>query len=214
LEYQDPVKVADNASCGVYLLGKQKADPRKVDLTLAGMVLEKTASSSDFLWQREVMQNHQDPTMAERAQHMDRLIRKYFDGCNDADVDKMMSCFTPGAVHYFPPGMYDGPFRGARKIAEKWRDAVRVYGSYWTVDKLLVEPLSFQAVMEWTHFKVKQDTMLRGIEWYEFDASSGLIKEIRAYYASPQSPDFPCLELGGFDYAGRGYPVSSPVDGR
>ncbi len=33
--------VADNASCGVFLLGDVKGDPRKIDLTLAGMVLEK-----------------------------------------------------------------------------------------------------------------------------------------------------------------------------
>ncbi len=33
--------VADNASCGVYVLGKTKGDPRKIDITLAGMVLEK-----------------------------------------------------------------------------------------------------------------------------------------------------------------------------
>lgn len=33
--------VADNASCGVYVLGDVKGDPRKLDLTLAGMVLEK-----------------------------------------------------------------------------------------------------------------------------------------------------------------------------
>lgn len=33
--------VADNASCGVYVLGKSKGDPRQIDLALAGMVLEK-----------------------------------------------------------------------------------------------------------------------------------------------------------------------------
>lgn len=33
--------VADNASCGVYVLGSSKADPRDVDITMAGMVLEK-----------------------------------------------------------------------------------------------------------------------------------------------------------------------------
>ena len=33
--------VADNASCGVYVLGKTKGDPRALDITLAGMVLEK-----------------------------------------------------------------------------------------------------------------------------------------------------------------------------
>lgn len=33
--------VADNASCGVYVLGKDRGDPRVIDITLAGMVLEK-----------------------------------------------------------------------------------------------------------------------------------------------------------------------------
>ncbi|MCB1917940.1 MAG: 2-oxopent-4-enoate hydratase [Rhodocyclaceae bacterium] len=33
--------VADNASCGVYVLGESRGDPRKLDITLAGMVLEK-----------------------------------------------------------------------------------------------------------------------------------------------------------------------------
>ena len=33
--------VADNASCGVYVLGRDRADPRALDITLAGMVLEK-----------------------------------------------------------------------------------------------------------------------------------------------------------------------------
>ena len=36
--------VADNASCGVYVLGKTRGDPRKLDITLAGMVLEKNGS--------------------------------------------------------------------------------------------------------------------------------------------------------------------------
>ena len=33
--------VADNASCGVFVLGSQMVDPRKLDLNLAGMVLEQ-----------------------------------------------------------------------------------------------------------------------------------------------------------------------------
>ncbi|TCS33762.1 2-oxopent-4-enoate/cis-2-oxohex-4-enoate hydratase [Paucimonas lemoignei] len=33
--------IADNASCGVYVLGKTKGDPRALDITMAGMVLEK-----------------------------------------------------------------------------------------------------------------------------------------------------------------------------
>lgn len=33
--------VADNASCGVFVLGDQLVDPKKVDLSLCGMVMEK-----------------------------------------------------------------------------------------------------------------------------------------------------------------------------
>ena len=149
-------------------------------------------------------------TTAQRAARMDALIRTYFDGCNAADVDKIMACFTPDAAHYFPPGMYEGPFVGARKIAEKWRSAVHNLGSYWTIDRLLVEPSSGQAVMEWTHFKTSAGAVLRGIEWYEFDDASGLIREIRAYYATPQPAQGDRFELGGFDYAGRGYPMAVP----
>jgi len=154
--------------------------------------------------------SYTDPGIAERAQGMEQLVRTYFDGCNEADAEKMMACFVPEAVHYFPPDMYDGPFVGARKIAEKWCAAVANVGSYWTVDRLIVDPLSHQAVMEWTHFKTKQNKVLRGIEWYEFDPATGLIKEIRAYYASPQAPDMQTLELGGFDYDDRGYPDAPP----
>lgn len=33
--------VADNASCGIYALGRERFDPRDVDLTMAGMTLER-----------------------------------------------------------------------------------------------------------------------------------------------------------------------------
>ncbi|MGO1500070.1 MAG: 2-oxopent-4-enoate hydratase [Marinobacter sp.] len=36
--------VADNASCGVFLLGDRAVDPRKVDLATCGMVVEKNGS--------------------------------------------------------------------------------------------------------------------------------------------------------------------------
>jgi len=152
--------------------------------------------------------------MTERTAQIDELIRRYFDACNAADVDGMIACFTVDAVHYFPPGMYEGPFRGARKIAERWRDAVNQLGSYWTVDRLLIAADSWQAVMEWSHFKTQQGKLLRGIEWYELEPTSGLIKEIRAYYATPQPADGDRFELGGFDYAQRNYPVAPPSGAR
>jgi methyltransferase len=146
----------------------------------------------------------------DERQRMGALIRRYFDACNAADVDGIAACFVPDAVHYFPPGMYDGPFRGARTIAERWRGAVETLGSYWTIDRLVCDPSTHQAVIEWTHFKTKQGTILRGDEWYIFDPDSGLIREIRAYYASPQDNTVDRLELGGYDYTGSAYAAAPP----
>jgi uncharacterized protein (DUF1330 family) len=146
----------------------------------------------------------------DERQRMESLIRRYFDACNAADVEGIAACFVPDAVHYFPPGMYDGPFRGATTIAERWRGAVETIGSYWTVDRMVCDPETNHAVIEWTHFKTKQGKVLRGDEWYVFDAATGLISEIRAYYASPQDPSLDHLELGGYDYAARGYPLEPP----
>ena len=155
-----------------------------------------------------------EQTRTAKAKEMENRIRSYVEACCEADEDKIASCLTPECVHYFPPDMYDGPWRGARYIARKWCDAVANLGSYWTVDRLIVSPEAGQGVVEWTHFKTKQGTTLRGAEWYFFDATTGLIKDIRAYYASPQATDLKKLELGGFDYAGRGYPLAPPPGAR
>ena len=150
----------------------------------------------------------------DKARRMERLVRTYFEGCNEADADKMVSCFTPDATHYFPPDMYDGPWRGAATIARNWQAAVANLGSYWTIDMLIVDPPRNQAAIEWAHFKTKQDVVLRGAEWYVFDEDTGLIKELRAYYASPQDKGLKKLELGGMDYEGRGYALSPPPGAR
>ena len=137
------------------------------------------------------------------------LIRRYFDACNAADHAALVSCFTPDAVHYFPPGLPEIPWRSADTIANKWIWCVEHLGSQWTIEKVLVTPDGHEAVIEWTHWKRKSNTAQRGDEWYVFDASSGLIREIRAYYASPQAPDLTRMELGGFPYAERGYPLAA-----
>jgi hypothetical protein len=148
--------------------------------------------------------------MALTAEGMEALIREYFDACNEADVARIAKCWTDDGVHYFPPGMYDGPFRGSTYIGERWKGAVETFGSVWTIDRMVCDPSSAQAVIEWTHFKTKQGTVLRGDEWYIFDSDSGLIKEIRAYYASPQDATLDRLELGGYDYAANGYATEPP----
>ena len=140
---------------------------------------------------------------------MREVITRYFEGCNEANVEKIRECFAPEAVHYFPAGAPQGPFVGAGAIANGWRDAVDRLGSTWTIDRWAIDEESGEAVIEWTHFKRKQGIILRGDEWYEF-SERGLIEEIRAYYASPQDPSLRALELGGFDYAARGYPMKAP----
>ena len=80
-------------------------------------------------------------------------------------------------------------------------------GSQWALERVAIDVDTNSAVAEWTHYKTHEGTVLRGDEWYEFDQSTGLISEIRAYYASPQARDLQRLELDGFDYAGRGYSV-------
>lgn len=140
---------------------------------------------------------------------MEAHIRAYFEACNSGEPERIASYFEADAVHYFPPGMYGGPFRGALEIGHRWQAAVRNFGSYWTVDQVICEPETLRAVIEWTHFKRAQNTLLRGDEWYVF-AENGLIREIRAYYASPQDRGLTALELGEFDYAGRGYPLHAP----
>lgn len=151
----------------------------------------------------------------------EQLIRRYFDACNAADYAELVSCFTPDAVHYFPPGLPDVPFKGADTIARKWIWCVEQLGSCWTIDKVLIGTDSPEAVIEWTHWKRKLGIALRGDEWYVFDPDSGLIAEIRAFYATPavtdptllpQVGEFRMDQLVGFDYAGRGYHVAPPSD--
>jgi hypothetical protein len=150
-----------------------------------------------------------DPAAPLTAPQMEASIRAYFAACNTGDVERIASFFEPDAVHFFPPGMYGGPFRGAYTIARKWHDAVNQLGSQWSVDQVLCDPPTRRAVIEWSHFKRRNGVLLRGDEWYVFSAR-GLIAEIRAYYAAPQDPSLKRLELGGFDYAGRGYPTDAP----
>lgn len=151
----------------------------------------------------------QEDTEVLTSRRLEARIRRYFADCNSGDSERIAAHFEPDAVHFFPPGTYGGPFRGARTIAEKWASAVRTQGSYWTVDQVLCDARTRRAVIEWTHFKRTAGVILRGDEWYVFSAS-GRIAEIRAYYASPQDPALTTLELGGFDYADRGYPTRPP----
>lgn len=148
------------------------------------------------------------------AAGLEATIREYFDGCNEANIEKIMGCWTADGVHYFPAGAPQGPFVGARTIAEGWVAAVRKLGSIWTIDRMIVDAARREAVIEWTHFKPRQGVYLRGDEWYVF-SKDGLISEIRAYYACPPATAEPrSHELGGFAYAALGYPLTPPAVNR
>jgi hypothetical protein len=118
----------------------------------------------------------------------------------------MTGCFTPDAVHYFPQGMTREPFRGAAEIARRWAVVVQKLQARWTVDHILTDPAKAEAVLEWSNFTAAG--LVRGTEWIAFDPASGLIREVRAYLAAPPAQGQARLELGGFDYAGRGYPLA------
>ncbi|MEK9725682.1 MAG: nuclear transport factor 2 family protein [Rhodospirillaceae bacterium] len=137
-------------------------------------------------------------------------IERYYAGCNAADIGEMTACFTTDGVHYFPPGTKSAPWRGARTIAEKWVWCVENLGSRWTLDRVLCQPETDEAVVEWTHWRTRDGSYLRGDEWYVFDRDSGLIREIRAYFAAAWDPSVAKSEIPGFDYAGRGYPLTPP----
>ncbi|MET3414859.1 nuclear transport factor 2 family protein [Methylobacterium sp. 1030] len=140
---------------------------------------------------------------------MEATIRRYFDACNAADYDALIASFTLDAVHYFPPGLPGAPWRGAEVIARGWIWCVETLGSQWTIERVLCSSTAPEAVIEWTHWKNKSGTALRGDEWYVFDEGSGRIREIRAYYAASADPTLKISQLHGFDYAGRGYHLAS-----
>ena len=64
-------------------------------------------------------------------------------------------------------------------------------------------------MLEWTQFD-KEGRILRGIDWFVFEAGSFRIQEIRAYGAAPIQRDLERQELQDFDYAGRGCPTARP----
>lgn len=149
------------------------------------------------------------------AAKAEALIRHYFEMCNAADRQGLIDCFTPDAVHFFPPGLPNAPWRGSEAIADGWVWCVNTLGSKWTIEKILASPDGKEAVIEWTHWKTSINETLRGDEWYVFNDDVTHIAEIRAYYASPVNKAAAVNEIHDFDYAGRGYHLVPPtVPGR
>ena len=137
-------------------------------------------------------------------------IEAYYADCNLGDAARIARHFTVDAIHYFPETDRYGAFRSALGIGQAWAETVKHTGARWTVDHFIGDPDQGEAVAEWTQFRPKQGKRLRGDEWYRFDPRTGLITEVRAYFAATEHGGQKVHELGEFDYAGRGYALEPP----
>ena len=131
-------------------------------------------------------------------------ILRYYDGCNSADFDLMMSTFTDDVVHYF---VDHGAVEGAEGLANYWVKVGPRTQANWQLDHALVEEP--EAVIEWSMRWSPpgggQAELLRGSEWYLF--RDDLIAEIRSYHNNIHLQNPNNRELWDFDYAGRGYRI-------
>ena len=129
-------------------------------------------------------------------------IQTYYQGCNSADYDLMMSTFTDDVVHYF---VDHSAVRGGQALANYWCKVGPKTHANWELDHALVqEPEAvIEWSMRWTPAATGEPEILRGSEWYRFDGDR--ISEIRSYHNNYylQSPEN--RRLHDFDYPGRGY---------
>jgi len=145
------------------------------------------------------------------AQRMEQVIRTYIQACNDGDAEAIAACFCPEAVHYFSPPLHK--CSGAATIGCFFATRVPELGICFTVDQLAIDVDRCAAILEWTMFVQKPAPIVRrGLEWYVFEPQTWRIQEVRGYSAAPLDSGMARQELLDFDYAGRGYPTTSPAD--
>lgn len=118
----------------------------------------------------------------------------------------MVSTFTPDVVHYF---VDHSAVTGAEVLANYWAKTAPRTQANWQLDHAMVQ--DDEAVIEWSMqwqpAGEDKSQVLRGSEWYVFQA--GKIAEIRSYHNNfyLQHPDNRTLR--DFDYASRGYRIET-----
>ena len=129
-------------------------------------------------------------------------IKRYYEGCNTANVELMLSTFTDDVVHYF---VDHGAVQGATGLANYWAKVGPRTHANWQLDHAIVdEPEAvIEWSMRWTPHQTGEPELLRGSEWYIFRDDK--IAEIRSYHNNFYLQDRANRELHDFDYKGRGY---------
>jgi hypothetical protein len=141
-------------------------------------------------------------TMNPVAQKIEQMVSAYFEACRKHDTSAIAACFAPGGVHYFP---HLAPLVEGEAIGVAIVQDLRHRGGQYFVDRIVADAGRYTAAVEWSRTFNRPDRILRGYEFYEFDSTSILIREIRGYYATAPNSDKSRHELVGFDYEGRGY---------
>ena len=141
---------------------------------------------------------------------LDTVVR-YFKGCNTADLDLMVSCFTDNVEAYF---IDVSPIVGSHDLAKFLCRLHEEIGARFTVDRGIAQ--GNEAVIEWsvlwTPSNAPKEELSRGTDWFTFE--NGRIAEIRQYYHARNLKPGQNHELLGFPYAERGYPLRENLDSR
>ena len=134
-------------------------------------------------------------------EHVNTILR-YYEGCNTANVDLMMSTFATDVVHYF---VDHEPVESAAGLAHYWAKIGPKTKAHWTVERAMATDA--EAVIEWAMSWVPMGAaapeMLYGTEWFRF--RDGRITEIRSYHNNPHLANDRNSALWSFPYAERGY---------
>jgi hypothetical protein len=136
------------------------------------------------------------------------IINRYYDGCNTADFDLMMSTFTDDAVHYF---VDHGVVGGGEALANYWVKVGPKTKARWRLDHCIVEEPEavIEWSMRWTPPATGKAEILRGCEWYLF--LDDKIAEVRSYHNNIYMQNEKNAALWDFDYEGRGYTTMADV---
>jgi ketosteroid isomerase-like protein len=132
-------------------------------------------------------------------QHNVEVVRRYFDGCKNGELDGSVPTLARDVIHYFLPESYD-TIRGSEHLARFWRSFKRTLDPTWHIDQIIGagDVVVSEWSCRWRAPGTAQWVMSRGTEWYVM--RDGLITEVRAYFddgiADSEMADFPYVERG------------------